>query len=457
MRRLSRAQVRQFNRLLPALATTQNNEIQRLYQYLSDFAPNYKSPKLARESIRKTLQWNDKKLTDRSSQLLHLLGQCLSIEALLNDPLEQQLQLMDIFEEMGLEKHYQSAKRQAQKALENIPHKGLAFLGQQFRLLQLEDQAQETYQRKHKPSLQAAADALDSFYLANKLDYILEMTSAGSVLDIPYEVRLAEPVKHWSTQAPFAGEPLIDLFRVTLKLIEEPTEEAHFNQLRALLSEHQSTIPESTLKHLYTYLLNYCTSQITKHGNAQYYQHYLDINTGLIDQGLILEEGQLLPWRYSNLITVGLRTGQLEWARQFLDNYRSYLPPDDNENTYNYNLAHCLYYEQKSDEALLLLLQLDLRDPLLAVAAKNLTAKIYWESDQLELLLTFLENYRLYIYRQQLAKSKLKQQVKHFIDFTRRMAKIPDFEPERRANLLKELPEPAAILEHEWLARQLSK
>lgn len=456
MRQLSRAQLRQFDRLLPALVNTQNNEIQRLYQYLIRFAPKFSSPNLDRTIIKKALKWGDKKLTDRSSQLLQGLGQCLAVAELMHDPLEQQLRLMDIYERLGLDKHYQSAKRQAEKALANTERQGPDFLQQQYRLNQLEERAQETYQRKHKPSLQAAADALDEFYLASKLDYILEMTSAGSVLDIPYEIRQAETIKRWADQPPFAGRPLIDLYRVTLKLIESPTKEAHFDQLRDLLEEHQNSIPVGILKHLYTYLLNHCTRQITKHGNIRYYQHYLDINTKLIDQGLILEEGQLLPWRYSNLITVGLRTGQLQWARQFLNKYRSYLPPDDNENTYNYNLAHCLYYEQQADEALLLLLQLDLRDPLLAIAAKNLTAKIYWETDQIELLLTFLENYRLYIYRQQLAKSGLKKQVKQFINFTRRLAKIPDFEPERRKELLQELPQPAKILEHEWLVRQLN-
>ncbi|MEO0877115.1 MAG: hypothetical protein AAFY48_21160, partial [Bacteroidota bacterium] len=116
---------------------------------------------------------------------------------------------------------------------------------------------------------------------------------------------------------------------------------------------------------------------------------------------------------------------------------------------------YCLYYEGQPDNALLLLLQLDLRDPLLAIAAKNLTVKIHWETDQIELLLTFLENYRLYIYRQQLAKAHLKQQVKRFIDFTRRMAKIPAFAPEKFADLLEKLPAAGEIMEYDWLRAQV--
>lgn len=455
MRKLSSAQVRQFDRWLPALVVVQNNEIQRLFQHLIGFAPQYKSSKLERKKVQQTLGWNAKKLTDRSSLLLQLLGQCLIIEQVLNDPLEQQLRLMDIFEQLDLDKHFQTAKRQAHKTLDGTQRRGTTLLQQQHRLRELEARAQETYQRQHKPSLQLATDALDEFYLANKLSYLLEMTSAGSVLDIPYEIRLAEAVKHWAQQAPFSDSPLIKLYHATIQLVEEPEQQNHFLQLRELLQQHEPSIPLLQLKQLYTYLLNYCTRRITKVGDATYYQHYLDINTRLIDQGLLLEDGLLLPWRYSNLITVGLRTGKMQWTHNFLENYRTYLPPEDSENTYNFNLAHYLYYKQAFDEALLLLLQIDLRDPLLAIAAKNLMAKIYWETDQTELLLTFLENYRLYIYRQQLAKKHLKQQVKNFIDVTRRMAKIPDFEPEKYQELLDTLPLASDMLEHEWLRKQL--
>ncbi|MEL7423022.1 MAG: hypothetical protein AAFN81_08535 [Bacteroidota bacterium] len=455
MRKLSKAQVRYFERLLPALVPTQNNEIQRLYQFLARFAPKYSSPNLSREKVQASLNWKPKQLTDRSSQLLQLLGQCLVIEQVMQNPTEQQLRLMNIFAGLGLDKHYQSAKRQAQRSLDVQKQRGPTHLLQTYRLHQLEALAQETYQRRHKPSLQLATDALDTFYLATKLGYLLEMTSAGQVLDIPYDLRLTAAVKEWARQAPFANHALIALYRTTLQLIEKPQEEESFSELQDLLIKHRKDIPEVILKNLYTYLLNYCTKKITQDHDTHYYEHYLNINTKLIDEGLILENGRLLPWRFSNLITVSLRTGRLEWARQFLERYRTYLPPEDNENTYNYNLANCLYYEGQPDDALLLLLQLDLRDPLLAIAAKNLTVKIHWETDQTELLLTFLENYRLYIYRQQLAKAHLKQQVKRFIDFTRRMAKIPAFAPEKFADLLEKLPAAGEIMEYDWLRAQV--
>ena len=457
MRTLSKPQLRHFERLLAALVPTQNNEIQRLYQLLLRFAPAYTSPKLGREHLQKVLKWSQKQLTDRSSQLLHLLGQCLVVEQVLQDKIGQQLRLMDMFEQAGLEKHYHSAKRQAERALAAEGQVSPNFLLQQYRLHELDARAQETYQRRHKPSLQQAADALDTFYLASKLGYLLEMTSAGQVLDIPYDMRLTEAIKEWASEPPFGNNALIKLYQATLRLIETPEREQYFTELRTLLAEHRQDTPEVILKNLYTYLLNHCTRKITQDHDTSYYEHYLSINTKLIDEGLILEEGQLLPWRFSNLVTVSLRTGRLAWARQFLDRYRSYLPLEDHENTYNYNLANCLYFEGQPDDALILLLQLDLRDPLLAIAAKNLTVKIYWETEQIELLLTFLENYRLYIYRQQLAKRRLKQQVKRFIDFTRRMAKVPDFAPEKYAELLEELPVATEIMEYEWLRGQLLK
>ena len=74
---------------------------------------------------------------------------------------------------------------------------------------------------------------------------------------------------------------------------------------------------------------------------------------------------------------------------------------------------------------------------------------------EIEQLLYFLEAYRVYIYRQPLAKPSLKAQVKAFITVVRQMAKIPDFEPQKRKELGQQLPPVTDILERDWLEKQL--
>ncbi|WP_020536949.1 hypothetical protein [Lewinella cohaerens] len=454
---LTKAQLQRFSERLPGMLVNKNTEILALFLYLSPLAPRFKGDQLKKGIVAKSLGISIKNLAYRSSDLLRALEQCIVIDQVLNDTPRRELILLQYYQQEKLDKHYLATARRIKKHLDNVPYQDADYWQYLSELKESEFRAITNYERIHYPELQAAADALDHAYLAKKLPYLLEMTSAGLVLDIPYERRLAEDVKTWSEQLPYQRAVIIKLYSAILKMVAFATEEAYFREARALLKAHESATPPALLKNFYTYLLNHCTQQIRLQNDPLYYEFYLDLNTHLIEKGMLLEHGFLPPWRYSNLVTVGLRTGRISWASDFLEKYRAYLPTAAQENIYHYNLAHTKYYEGDYETAQLLLNQLELSDLLLAIAAKNLLVKIYWENEEIEQLLHFLEAYRVYIYRQSLAKPSLKAQVKAFITTVRQMAKIPDFEQERKKELAKNLPPVTDILERDWLKKQLLK
>jgi hypothetical protein len=452
---LTKAQLQRFSERLPGMLVNKNTDILALFLYLEPLAPRFKGNQLKKEVVAKSLKISVRNLAYRSSDLLKELEQCIVIDQILNDAPRRELLLLQYYQQAKLDKHYQATARRIKKLLDESPYQDADYWQHLSELKESEFRAITNYERIHYPELQAAADALDHAYLGRKLPYLLEMTSAGLVLDIPYKQRLAEDVKTWSAQLPYRQAVIIKLYSAVLKMVEFPAEEVYFREASALLKAHEAATPPALLKNFYTYLLNHCTQQIRLHNDPSYYEFYLDLNTHLIEKGMLLEDGFLPPWRYSNLVTVGLRTGRITWTSDFLEKYRAYLPTAAQENIYHYNLAHTKYYEGDYETAQRLLNQLDLSDLLLAIAAKNLLVKIYWELREVEQLLYFLEAYRVYIYRQALAKPSLKAQVKTFITVVRQMAKIPDFEQERKKELAKNLPPVTAILERDWLEKQL--
>lgn len=454
---LSKAQLQRFSERLPGMLVNKNTKILALFLYLQPLAPRFKGDQIKKESIAKALKISTKELAYRCSDLLQALEQCIVIDQVLNDAPRRELLLLQYYQQEKLDKHYQTTVRRLKKLLDDAPYQDADYWEYLSQLKESEFRSLSNYERNYHPELQAAADALDHAYLAKKLPYLLEMTNAGLVLDIPYELRLAEDVKTWSEQLPYHRAVIIKLYSAVLKMVEHPAEEAYFRQANELLKKYETVTPPELLKNFYTYLLNHCTQQIRIQNDPLYYEFYLNLNTHLIEKGMLLEHGFLPPWRYSNLVTVGLRTGRIRWASDFLEKYRAYLPTAAQENIYHYNLAHTRYYERDYATAQHLLNQLDLSDLLLAIAAKNLLVKIYWESKEIELLLHFLEAYRVYIYRQTLAKPSLKAQVKAFITVVRQMAKIPAFEPQKRSDLAQQLPPVTDILERDWLEKQLLK
>ena len=451
LHKLSARQLTGLGEFLQSPLFNKNTDNLLFFNFLRPFSPGFDAPALSKNKVCQALGLEERSLAYRMSELLKLAEQYLLVERLLDSPLEQQLGLMEIFCALRLPKHYDAAKRKTHKLAGQYPYRDDVYLDYLRQITALENRYSQQYERSHNQALQDAADALDAAYLAKKLRYSLEMVNASKVLEINYDLNLGEAALQWVQQKSWEVTPAVGIYLHALLLLQKPEDEAHFLQLRQLLQEHESTLPPAELKNLYTYLLNHCTYRINQRRDDAYYGYFLEINEILLSKGLLLEEGQLAPWRYSNLMTVSLRTGRLEWAYQFLNQYKNYLPEDFRENIYGYNLAHYLYWLKAYDRAQTTLNQLDLRDPLLAVAAKNLLAKIYYETGQTELLLSFLEAYRLYIYRHPLVKPKLKLQTRNFIDFTRKLAKLAPFEKEKRQKLADSLPPATEVLEWEWL------
>ncbi len=455
LQKLPVRQLQRFGEFLQSPFFNKNKENELLFNYLFSFAPDFNAPELEKAAVAKALELDERALAYRMSELLQLLEQFLLAEHQQANPLNQQLALMEIFDELELPKHFRAALRKAQKLAGQQPFQDAAYLQHLYRISELENRHSVRYERNYREELQRTADALDRAYLAGKLRYSLEMANQSRILDVHYDPGLGEAALKWAGQQPFEDAPVILIYMNALLMLQQPEEGQYFDRLHQLLREHSGLLSPQELKNLYTYLLNYCTRRINQFRDESYYGHFLEINELLLEKGLLLEDGRLAPWRYSNLITVGLRTGRLDWAYRFLHEYKAYLPEEFRENIFHYNLGHYLYRKGQYGKAQVVLNQLDLRDLLLAVAAKNLLAKIYYETGQTELLLSFLEAYRIYIYRQPLAKAELKKQVRNFIDFTRKLAKLAPFEVEKRKELARRLPPATEVLEREWLGKWL--
>ncbi|MCB0571180.1 MAG: hypothetical protein KDC66_15515 [Phaeodactylibacter sp.] len=455
LQKLPARQLQRFGEFLRSPFFNKNTENELLFNHLLAFAPGFDAPELDKSAVAKALELDERVLAYRMSELFQLLEQYLQVEHLMSRPLEQQLALMEAFDELELDKHFKAALRKAHKLVGQYPYHDGFLLQYLYRAIELENRHSERYERNYREELQRAADALDRAYLSNKLRYTLEMVNQGQILDIDYQLNLGEAVLQWVQQQPFEDTPVILVYLNALLMLQQPENTGYFDKLYALLRDHKGILSPAELKNLYAYLLNYCTRRINQFRDESFYIHFLEINDWLLEKGLLLEDGQLAPWRYSNLITVGLRTGRFDWASKVLHEYREYLPEGFRENIYNYNLGHYLYWKGEYGQAQVVLNQLDLRDLLLAVAAKNLLAKIYYETGQTELLLSFLEAYRIYVYRQPLAKPKLKGQVRNFIEYTRKLAKLAPFEVEKRRELAESLPPATEVLEREWLAKWL--
>lgn len=458
-RTLSLRQLSRLGDFLQSPYFNKNTDCILLFNYLQKYAPDFAHDNLSRQIVLKKLPaekpLDEKSLAHLASRLLSLTEKFLITEAFLANEWQQQVTLARQYHALNLPRHYKTVQTEIEKLSAESPLRNAEYYREQLLVKRLFYEHSDRNQRGFNERLQAAADALDIYFLNEKLRYAYEMLNYESVLNIRYESKHLNEVLAWAALPVYSDIPSLQVYRQLLLLLSAPEETQHFENAKLLLIQSEHHFDADELRQLYTLLLNYCIRRINRYNDEHFWQEHLEINKLLLRNGLIFENSLLPPWRYTNIVAVGLKTGQTEWTHRFVQEYRERLPEDYRENTFRYNLAQYHYHLKNYDDAQRALLQVEFTDVLLNITVRSLLIKIYCETEQTELLLAYLEATRIFLHRNQLLDANLKRQMQKFVEFTGKFAKILPHERERFQKLLEQLPPAQEMMHRDWLAEQM--
>lgn len=185
-------------------------------------------------------------------------------------------------------------------------------------------------------------------------------------------------------------------------LLMSETEEEYIKFWKELMLAAES-IEKTDLGLIINIYYSFCINQLNKN-NSVFYEHLLNAYIFSLDKNTAFEEnGLLLPSHYKNIITISLRLDRIDFAYQFAQDYKNYLPEEDKEDVYSYNLAHIYFYQKKYDDVLTLLAQVKFTDVFYKISSRVLQIKTYAEFTLLnakydDVLESSLNAFKKYIY-----------------------------------------------------------
>lgn len=459
LRSLSKRKLSRFHDFIRSPYFNKNTDIISFFEFLKKYSPSFSHKNLHKKTVISKVK-TSKKLNERSlaylmNNLLNLLEEFLSVEELSHDPVKSHFYLLQNFHQLQLQKHYKSTLEKSKKLIAENKRRDVKFYFDMFALSKIEYENSDAFRHLYNKELQKAADDLDVYYLVEKLRYCCEMQDRENVLNVKYELKLGNHLVDWVNEHGYAEIPTISIYLNILLLIQEDKNYDHFLKVKKLIKEHADLFDEGELFQLYNSVLNFCTRQINRYNDEQYLFEYLEINKLLLEKDMLFDGKVLSPWRYANLVNVGLKTKQIEWTKSFIEQYKNKLPVDYIENMYAYNLGLLHYYQKNYSEAQSMAFQMEPKDVLLNILNRSLLIKVYYETDQVELLLFYLEANRIFLLRNKLIDPKLKKQMQRFVDFTKKLVKIESHESEKLPPLKNNLPQASEVMHRDWLLEQI--
>jgi len=309
--------------------------------------------------------------------------------------------------------------------------------------------------RTTEQNLQEVSDSLDTSFLILKLQQACSALSHQAVFQQEYQMGLLDVILPYIEQHQLTKIPAIGIYYYCYLALKGQAAAQHFANFKQLLFQYQSQFSNKEWSNLLLLGTNICIQLINK-GNATYLEEILDLYKKGLESKALLDNGVLSRFVYQNILTSGMRVGDLQWSRQFLIDYKDSVEKEFRESAFRFNMARLAYHEKKYEEAMDLLKDTDQADLLINLYAKNLLLKIYYELGEFKLLDSFLDAFQIYLRRKKDIASH-KKNYWNMIYYTQKLMKVNPFNTKAIEKLKTRIEAEPVLLERPWLLEQLGK
>jgi hypothetical protein len=246
------------------------------------------------------------------------------------------------------------------------------------------------------------------------------------------------------------------IYRHVLYTLLEPEDETHFTALKKLLPQHSALFQPDELRNLYTYAMNYCIRNINL-GKPQYLRELFDIYRELLQRDLLLDNNQLSPWDYKNILTTALRLGEYEWSHRFLHDYKSRIDRRLRANAFTYNLARYYFAMKQYNKVLPLLQDVKYDDIFYQLDSKSTLLKIFYEQDEYSALQSLKESFMALLRRKRLMSEQNRVNYRNLIHWTLQLSKADVRDKLKLRRMRKEISAASNVADKSWLLEKVDE
>lgn len=391
-------------------------------------------------------------LSDTVKKLEHFL----IIDRFQQQPDVQRNYLLEIMNERKLLKHIPEFLSLAQRKLDDAPVRDADFLYRQLQLQQQKNLYLENKdQRSLEKNIQEVLRSADHHYFAEKLKYTAALLHYKNFLSVEGEVPLLPELLAY-LQKNQTNIPAIEIYRYIILMFVEADNESHYKHLSSLSQKHQHLFPEQEKKNMLVFAMNYCIGKIN-FGRQQYLHELLQLYKRALADGLIMENGELSPWDYKNIVTTALRCSEGSWADEFIESYKPLLPRKERHNAYTFNRARLFFHFKKYDRVLELLQHVRYSDIFYQLDSKTTLLKTYYELGEELPLQSLKDSFRILLSRKRLISDQQRDNYMNLLKLTLKLFKVDVKQKNSLQALRTEITETQNVADKSWLLEKLAE
>jgi hypothetical protein len=444
---------RSLEKFLQSAFFNNRKQVLSLYQFLQQ-----KKQPPSKESIFQELfpneKYKDEKVRLVMSLLLKKIEQFLSYQYQQEQDFMNNRNLALVYQNKKLYKLFGQTIKNTRKQEEEQTYRNGQHYFNKY-LIGLDEYNLSATVRTMEHNLQEVSDSLDTSFIILKLQQACLSISHQAVYQQDYQLGMIDLILKYVRDKELYQLPAIGIYYHCFLALSSIDATENFKQFKYLLFEFRKLFPKSEWRDLFVLATNICI-RIINDGDISYLKEILELYKKGLATAALLENGILSRFVYQNITTSGLRTGDFDWTRQFLIDYKEKVEKNYRESAFRFNMARLAYHQKKYTQALDLLRDADQEDMLINLYSKSLLLKIYYETEAFKLLDSFLDAFKIYLRRKNIIPLH-KNYYKRMIYYTQKLMKVNPYDKEAKQRLKERIEAEKDLRDKGWLLGQLGK
>lgn len=391
------------------------------------------------------------------SDLLKLVERFFAQEYLEQDKSRQAIDLLTFVARRKVTPLFNSALRQAKAEIERHDYRSIEFYHRNYQIERLYYTMMDFDVKIDVHfNIEKISNNLDVFYWIEKLKLYCSVLSQKRTGTFSYDVMFIEEVLEFLKTYPVDEVPELAIYYYAyLTLLDENIE--NYYKLRDVLDKYGTLMPKQEATGLFDSALNYCIGKVNK-GNRDFAREYFNLMEKALDNNIFIINEEFANWRYNNVVGMAILLGKLEWAEQFIEQYKKMLPLDTQENTYAFNLARVYRQQKKFDKVLRLLHNMEYEDISYNLISKMMLIITYFELDEVDALESLTESFRVFLNRHKNIPQQRRKSYLNFLKYVRRLNRLVPGDRAAVDKLRAEIQQDKAVtVNHDWLLEKLDE
>ena len=183
----------------------------------------------------------------------------------------------------------------------------------------------------------------------------------------------------------------------SIMIILKNDEPEHFFKLRDLFNENHHRFDKREKRNMIIPIVNYCVRH--RYSREHDYKRIMfELNEFRLSEGLAFYPGNQIPkLLYTQILLNAISLNELSWSREFVAKYTEMLHPDLRSSIGSLALAFLSFEDKKYNDVLRNLNEVNYTDVRDKIHVRMLTAKTYYELNENETLLNYIDSSRHFL------------------------------------------------------------